>query len=94
LGNTAKEVLLNTSHLVIIGYSFPTFNRKMDKEIINSISNLKKVTIQSLDENIDEIYYRFKSLFGTERLKEIEIELIRMKSRFEEFYIPFEFTGS
>ena len=37
LRNNAKSALENQHILVIIGYSFPTFNRNIDKVILNSI---------------------------------------------------------
>lgn len=38
-----------TDILVVIGYSFPYFNREIDREIINSMKNLNKVYFQSPD---------------------------------------------
>jgi len=46
--------------LIVIGYSFPYFNREIDREIIANMNNLKKVYFQSLDaENLKE---RFLSI--------------------------------
>lgn len=46
----AKDMVKETEYLVIIGYSFPFFNRNMDKEIFNIInhqpSKLKKIYFQ------------------------------------------------
>jgi hypothetical protein len=39
----------NTEILVIIGYSFPFFNREVDRQILNSMLKLEKVYIQAPD---------------------------------------------
>jgi hypothetical protein len=98
---SALQKIKDTTHLVIVGYSFPTFNRKIDKEILSKMPDLKKVFIQTMKSSLDEINYRFQALLGKERLTEregysyyypaIEIELIEMNTGKEEFYIPFEF---
>lgn len=38
-----------TNILIVIGYSFPYFNREIDREIINHMKNLEKVYFQSPD---------------------------------------------
>lgn len=45
--NVAKKETSNTNILIIIGYSFPYFNRDIDKEIILSMKSLEKIYIQS-----------------------------------------------
>lgn len=49
----------DTEILVVIGYSFPFFNREIDRKIINSMPKLKKVYFQ--DPNPDKIETRFKN---------------------------------
>ncbi len=45
-----------TQILVIIGYSFPGFNREIDKKIFNKMLGLKKIYIQSPNaESIEKI---------------------------------------
>ncbi len=80
--NATKE----TEILVIIGYSFPTFNRGLDKKLLQNMGNLKKVFIQSPEYSIKGVIQRFKSLYASD--SEIEIEPI---TNVDEFYIPFEF---
>jgi hypothetical protein len=46
---TAKSMLENTTVLVVIGYTFPFFNREIDKKIIQYANNngtLKKIYVQ------------------------------------------------
>lgn len=55
-----KSEVSDTEILVVIGYSFPFFNREVDKNIIGSMSNLKKVYFQSPD--ADQLINRFESI--------------------------------
>lgn len=84
--NNALQATRNTEILVIIGYSFPTFNRSLDKMFLQNMFNLEKVFIQSPERSIGGVVQRFKSLYFSE--KEVDIEPV---TNVEEFYIPFEF---
>ena len=48
-----KDVICNAEVLVVIGYTFPFFNRMVDKAFIGAIKNLKKIYIQ--DPNADKV---------------------------------------
>ncbi len=74
----------NTNILIIIGYSFPTFNRNMDKAILKNMRHLQKVFIQSKEDDIKGVTQRFKSLY------DMGISINEV-SDVNEFYIPFEF---
>jgi hypothetical protein len=50
----ALKIALNTQVLVVIGYSFPVFNRDVDKQLFNHMGNLQKVYIQDLKPQIIE----------------------------------------
>ncbi|MGN6179271.1 MAG: hypothetical protein ACTHNW_08825 [Mucilaginibacter sp.] len=54
--NLMSKTLADTTILVVIGYSFPYFNRKQDKKILNDfMPRLKKVYFQDLNpENLKE----------------------------------------
>ncbi|MBR8534270.1 hypothetical protein KDU71_01775 [Carboxylicivirga sediminis] len=82
----ALSATRKTEILVIIGYSFPTFNRNLDKKLLQNMENLRKVFIQSPKDSIKGVTQRFKSLY--ESITEIEIEEI---TNVDEFYIPFEY---
>lgn len=43
----SKNVAAETTHLVIIGYSLPDFNKVIDSEILNEMKKLKYVCIQN-----------------------------------------------
>lgn len=90
----AYEAVADTTHLVVIGYSFPTFNRTLDKDILLNMKKLKRITIQTMASNSEEVEYRLRSLLGKDRMKAgLDVEVIKMKTGKEEFYIPFEFAG-
>lgn len=55
-----KEDTKNTEVLIVIGYSFPYFNRSVDREIIRNMKGLKKVHFQ--DPDADSLMVRFKSI--------------------------------
>jgi hypothetical protein len=42
----------NATQLIVVGYSIPFFNRKIDKEIFKSMPKLEKVIIQDLNPNL------------------------------------------
>lgn len=49
-----------TSILVVIGYTFPYFNREVDREIIRSMTGLKKVYFQA--PNAEDLILSFKAI--------------------------------
>ncbi len=62
--------------LVVIGYSFPRFNKEIDKMIIENMPKLRKVYIQ--DPNSEEIAHTFRSICD----KNLEIEKIDSTGQF------------
>lgn len=50
--NKAIEFSKQTEILIVIGYSFPFFNRLVDRDIINSMKNLEKVYFQAPDADV------------------------------------------
>jgi hypothetical protein len=85
LRESAVNSVSNTEILVVIGYSFPTFNRLVDKTIIKSMSKLSKVYIQNTPESVNGVIQRFKSI------SEFSGEVLPITS-VDEFFIPFEFS--
>ncbi|MCD4663776.1 MAG: hypothetical protein K8R68_00810 [Bacteroidales bacterium] len=84
--NNALTATKETEILIIIGYSFPTFNRTLDKKLLQNMGYLRKVFVQSPQNTIKGVVQRFKSIY--EFTDEIEIEEI---TNVDEFYIPFEY---
>lgn len=82
----AKSILKETNVLVIIGYSFPAFNRVIDQELIKEFekgTDHKRVIYQDPNANTDII----NSLFANP--KNVQLE----KENTEQFYIPHEFLS-
>jgi hypothetical protein len=79
----AHDIAGNTNTLVVIGYSFPSFNRSFDKTLISEMKELKEIIIQVPKESIDEVVLRIKSIRND--------LLITPYTGVEEFYIPTTF---
>ena len=89
--NNSRDVAINifrdTQILVVIGYSFPTFNRDIDKQLLNSMgSQLTKIVIQSPQETVNDVELRLKSLVNFPINS-----IIKKNTDKNEFFIPFEF---
>lgn len=82
LGHMASDVS-ETEVLVIIGYSFPFFNRGVDSFLLNAMGKLKKVYIQS--EEANNIRDRF--IATRERSEGMDI---RMSGDIGQFLLPNE----
>ena len=81
--NNIIENYNETEILVVIGYSFPFFNREVDRKIIRAMTNLKKIYIQDcFPENIKS---RFLSILPNWR--EDKIEIISVDD-VTEFFLP------
>lgn len=80
----AKEASLNTEILIVIGYSFPYFNREVDRSIIRNMKKLKKVYFQ--DKYPDVLKERFLSIRD-----DLPIEMLVERGDIGQFLIPNEF---
>lgn len=83
----AKEIMGNTNILIIIGYSFPAFNRAIDSQLIKEFENgegHKEVIYQDPGANQDIV----NSLFS----ESMKVKLL--KENTNQFYIPHEFLFS
>jgi hypothetical protein len=90
----AKKMIAKTTILVVIGYSFPFFNRKIDAELFSAMKNsLRKIYFQDPKLNGQFLYSQFglhkdsRDLMGDPGGKIVEIEHIADKSQ---YYVPFE----
>ncbi len=83
--NIVDEIAKITDVLVIIGYSFPLFNREIDKRIFNNMYKVNSVYIQDFDsEKIEELFLSIHQ--DGHRLK----GLIRKTKNVDQFIIPYE----
>ncbi|TGK82996.1 hypothetical protein EHQ19_08295 [Leptospira montravelensis] len=82
---TASNVLMKSEFLVIIGYSFPVFNRDIDRELLSKFNQNGKIFIQDKtnSKNIAEVVSEMSNI-SDKRLKIIE--------SVEEFFIPLFYT--
>lgn len=73
----AKSILSLTDYLIIIGYSFPNFNREIDKYIMSDLNPKIKVIIQSPVETFEQTKDRFISRITLKKTEEIS-EILRV----------------
>lgn len=66
----------DTDALVVIGYSFPFFNRDIDRKIIGNMTNLKRVYFQAPDaDNLKERFQAFKDdIKGIELVSKFDVD--------------------
>jgi hypothetical protein len=92
----ALKATKDTEILVVIGYSFPTFNRQIDREILSNMEKLRKVYIQSPDSTAGGVRQRFEALtIGHDlyrRSSDPDYQFIEELTDTNEFHIPFEFA--
>ena len=81
----AIEIMNNTQILVVIGYSFPTFNRKIDKQLLSRLFKLERIILQNTKENIDSVTDRLRALIPEFEQK----KLIKITDE-NEFHMPIE----
>lgn len=80
----AIEFSKQTEILVVIGYSFPFFNRLVDRDIINAMANLNKVYFQAPDANV--LKERFLAIRDN-----IKDENLIIRRDIDQFVFPNEF---
>lgn len=81
-----KNKIQHTKILVVIGYSFPYFNRQVDRAIIKAMTNLEKVYFQAESEEATiKMVESFKAI--EDPAKTIKKECINDANQ---FFIPYE----
>lgn len=83
--STISARVIDTEALVIIGYSFPYVNRKVDRHIFSSMTQLKKIYIQ--DKNPHCIEDRIKAIY---QILDRPIPKIQTSTDLSQFIIPNE----
>jgi hypothetical protein len=69
---TIKATVADTEQMVVVGYSFPFFNRETDREIIGYMDKLKKIYVQ--DMNADEVEQSLLAVLPEDKKIEIKKE--------------------
>jgi hypothetical protein len=85
-----NEKVKDTEVLVIIGYSFPFFNRGVDRKIIKSMEKLKKIYIQ--DPFCKDVKESLEAVLSDEQLDRItngQIKII-LRENIKQFLVPNE----
>lgn len=80
--NTAKKIFAETDILVIIGYSFPNFNKEIDKMLFKEIKKNTTIYYQDPKASVDFLKHLVTA-------KDVKIEYLTDKS--ESFHLPYEF---
>lgn len=84
--NSLKEIMIEAQKLVVIGYTFPHYNREMDRFILQAFSSEggKTIHIQNTLEGIQANKERIHALCG------FDLKNMRSHSALDEFFIPSE----
>jgi hypothetical protein len=83
----AEAICDDVETLVIIGYSFPIFNRPLDTQLIKRMKNLRRIYIQA--PNADEIKDTLRSIFSMHNGAFVEQRITTIKE-VNYFHIPNE----
>ncbi|MEQ8909389.1 MAG: hypothetical protein RIC95_09365 [Vicingaceae bacterium] len=81
----AKTVIETSDILVIIGYSFPSFNRDIDRSLFKDLGRLDKVYYQAPQQELNYLKYQAIGVNNEFENKIIGIPIL------DSFYIPPEF---
>ena len=83
------SVLSETEILVIVGYSFPAFNRRIDQNMFNSLvpDKIKKIVYQDPNATKELIL----NLFKNPNLFKNKIEVLNNEKSLTQFYLPNDF---
>jgi hypothetical protein len=84
-----EKVIRETDVLIIIGYSFPAFNRKIDQFLFNILhpNKIKKIIYQDPNGNKDLILNLFKNPDNFNN----KIEILNDEKSLKQFYLPNEY---
>jgi hypothetical protein len=83
--NSINPVTESIREVIIIGYSFPFFNREVDKQIFQRLKDVEKIYVQSPQESMTGIKERILAI-SPNLPKIIPIEDT------SQFYIPFDYN--
>lgn len=78
-----KSTTSDTEQIVVIGYSFPFFNRQADREFIGNMAKLKKIYIQDI--NAHEVEQSIQAVLPEGK----NIEIVKILNC-SQFYLPKE----
>ncbi len=79
----AKEIMREAEILIVIGYSFPKYNKEIDKNILSSANKLKRIYYQAPASDVES---QMDNLF---KLNERFIEITKPITKLDSFYNPY-----
>ena len=80
--NRVNKIISQTDALVVIGYTFPFFNREIDRQLLQSLKPQAKIYIQDL--NPKSVRQSFEAVLTDEQR---QIQILEIE-RTEQFYLP------
>lgn len=80
----ASQIISRTTTLVVIGYSFPDFNRPVDQKVFSQ-NSIEEIFVQLPANDFETVKYNMKSSLGRSAEKAVPINNLR------EFFIPSQF---
>ena len=85
---TVKERVADTEELIVVGYSYPKFNKEIDKQILEAMPLLRHVVIQDCTEKVcQEVERHMRTLIDSQNIRyEYDINVSR-------FYVPYGYDG-
>lgn len=88
--NQAIECFKNAEILVIIGYSFPTYNRQVDRRLFSALpSNLQTIYVQNPNQDITK---RVEAILEGNRYSSHFEDVVKHIPDKDQFYLPFEYA--
>jgi hypothetical protein len=69
--NKIPQLVHDTQTLIVIGYTFPDYNREIDRIIFDNMLNLKSIYIQDI--NPDRIQYNISAVIPEDKFAEVKI---------------------
>lgn len=81
----AREIISDTDILVIIGYSFPSFNRNIDRNIFKNIDKLQKVYFQAPENELKGLMSKLEGI--NPKLRDIAVGIDNLDT----FHVPTEY---
>jgi hypothetical protein len=91
---SSKQIIDKSDDIVIVGYSFPTYNRVIDSEIFSNLKSSSKLYIQDLLETIQGIKEKALSIMpnNSPTLQNTVDSRTKLITNTSEFYIPFDWN--
>lgn len=87
MDDRVNKIVSATTELIVIGYSFPYFNRKIDRSILrNARMNLKEIRVQCLEKDYSSIHQSIKDVLEMDDVDANQI--IQFHDDVSQFYIP------